>query len=161
MSGKPQIISNETTYTHASVCEIYRYSKNRNGDDTVLQINLKTHTVKNGNKVLMKNGIPKHGFTLSTEPISFQKIEELYQIYKHSVPDDVHRKTYFKALAYEEMTDHDLTYGANREKSRTDLELTLLAGILNGSLTWPDATKWFWQSETDKDLVLLREWFIS
>lgn len=128
----------------------------------MLVIDMKTHTVTNGKKTLIKNGKPQNGFQISTEPVSFSQLEELYQTYKHSVPDGLyHKRNYFKALPFEQLSEKDLIQGANREKSRETLEMALITGILNGSLVWPDDTKWFWQSSSDKDFILLKDWFVT
>ena len=126
----------------------------------MLTINLETKTLKKGKTTLILNGTPQRGYQLSTEPITFEILEALYQEYKHSVPNGVkYKRPYFKALDYEELSTEDLITGANRTKAKEKLELTLLTGILNGSLKWPDESKWFWQSENDKDFVILKKWF--
>lgn len=88
------------------------------------------------------------------------KIE--YNDYKYSVPSErseSHRKNYFKALPYEQLDDHELCYGMHREKARFYLEFRVLRGIVDGVLVWQkDWGNWFWQSDTDKGFVILREW---
>ena len=94
--------------------------------------------------------------------ISFELLETLYTIYKHSVPNGIkYKKTYFKALTYDELSTEDLILGANRQTSKENLEIAIISGVLNGSLVWPDETKWFWQSENDKDFILLRKWITT
>lgn len=125
----------------------------------MLQINLDTKTIKNGKMYLLKNGIPMNGYKINENPITFELLETLYTIYKHSVPNGIkYKKTYFKALTYDELSTEDLILGANRQTSKENLELAIISGVLNGSLIWPDETKWFWQSENDKDFILLRKW---
>lgn len=89
-------------------------------------------------------------------------IERRYNDYKHSVPSErseSHRRTYFKALPENELTDEDMMYGQSREFARFELETFVLAMIMCGALTWnPSWGSWFWQSQKDKDLVILREW---
>lgn len=126
----------------------------------MLIVNLDTHTLKKNKKILIQNGIPQNNYKIDPILITFEKLEELYQAYKHSVPDKIkHKHQYFKALDYEKLTTKDLITGENRSKTKEILETTLLTGILNGSLKWPDESKWFWQSETDKDFILLKKWF--
>lgn len=88
------------------------------------------------------------------------KIE--YNDYKYSVPSERSEKrqrNYFKALPYEELNDDELCYGMRREKARFILEFHILKAIVDGLLTWQDDWgSWFWQSDTDKDFVILREW---
>ena len=52
-----------------------------------------------------------------------------------------------------------MLYGERRDKAQIELELYILCQILNG-LEWHPETmgRWFWQSKTDKDLILLRQW---
>lgn len=89
-------------------------------------------------------------------------IETFYHAYKHSIPSErsEHRqRNYFKALPYEELNDAELCFGEHRETARFRLEFLILRAIIDGRLTWqPNWGNWFWQSEHDKDLVILREW---
>lgn len=91
-----------------------------------------------------------------------REIEEYYESYKRSVPSERSEKrqrNYFKALPYEQLTDKELCYGMHRETARFELEFYVLAAIISGAFTWQDDWgTWFWQSDTDKDLVILREW---
>lgn len=123
-------------------------------------IDLKTKSVKRGKTYLIKNGKPISNFKIRTSPVTFSEIEDLYETYKYSVPDGTRSKRpYFYALGPEQIPTIKMINGANRQKAKEDLELTLLMGILNKSLKWPNQKQWFWQSEKDKDLILLREWF--
>lgn len=90
-------------------------------------------------------------------------VEELYGKYKHSIPTEKtesQRRPYFKALAEGELSDDDMLYGERRDVAQARLEAYILCAVLDGSLTWDEEFmgKWFWQSEQDKDLVLLRSW---
>lgn len=90
------------------------------------------------------------------------EIEVLYSKYKYSVPSErseSRKRNYFKALPYEQLTDAMLVYGEHREVARFDLEFFVLRALQLGALVWFDAWgTWFWQSDKDKDLVILREW---
>lgn len=92
----------------------------------------------------------------------FTSVEELYRRYKHSIPSErsqskSHR--YFTALPEKSLEDEAMLYGERRDKAQIELELYVLCQILGG-LEWNPETmgKWFWKSETDKDLVILRNW---
>lgn len=91
-----------------------------------------------------------------------ESIEILYHEYKHSVPSpsSEHRQhTYFKALPYEQITTWDLCYREHREVARFKLEFFVLKAIMEKRLVWHDDWgSWFWQSDDDKDLIILREW---
>lgn len=94
---------------------------------------------------------------------ALMSIEDFYEAYKHSVPSERSerkRKRYFKALYEHELSDEDMAYGVPRDEAQMILELIVLGYILNGSLVWDEDVmgKWFWQSNKDKDLVILRQW---
>lgn len=102
-----------------------------------------------------------NGYEISQEPISFEMLEQLYKDYKHSVPCGTHvGKPYFKALSYDKLSSHDLVYGVNRQIAKERLEMAIITGVLNKSLLWTDNEKWFWQSEQDKDFVILKKWIM-
>lgn len=107
----------------------------------------------NGRKVDFEDGI-------KTE-FSFQKLENLYRRYKHSLPgerDDV-RRSYFIALKEEDLDDEDILYGERRQIAKFRLEFYVLCAIVSGALKWDeDWGSWFWQSQNDKSLVILRSW---
>ena len=52
-----------------------------------------------------------------------------------------------------------MMYGERRDKAQIRLELYVLCLLING-LKWDSGKmgNWFWQSETDKDLVILKKW---
>ena len=93
-----------------------------------------------------------------------RKLEQLYKRYKYSLPSersDNKRRHYFKALPMEEITDEQLIVAERREVSQAALEGFVLCMIVSGQLVWDEDImqgKWFWQSKTDPDLVLLRSW---
>ena len=88
-------------------------------------------------------------------PVCAETIEQLYDVYKHSIPSEktMGRVPRFKALPESELTDDDMFYGVPREQAEKDLEKAL-----KGFAMPPDAGSWFWQSENDKDLVVLKSW---
>ncbi len=90
-----------------------------------------------------------------------EELEKLYLTFKRSYPSErsgYHLHDYFKALTAEEMTDAELVNGVERTYARASLEGFFLCWVLNGSLKWEDDSKWFWQSPTEPDLVILKEW---
>ena len=86
-------------------------------------------------------------------------IESLYYEYKHSVPsENSNKKSYFKALSVDELTDAELAY--NKARDFCDAMLTgyvLLASLANW-ISWEFGDKWFWQSLEDKNLIILKDW---
>ena len=92
---------------------------------------------------------------------SFEKLENLYRRYKHSLPGerDQVKKCYFTALKEEDLSDDDVLYGERRQIAKFRLEFYVLSAIVSGALKWnEDWGNWFWQSENDKSLVILRSW---
>lgn len=90
-------------------------------------------------------------------------IEELYSKYKTSIPSersDGKRRQYFKALPVDKLTDAQMVYGERREVARAALEGFILCATLSGNLSWEDfgTYGWFWQSQNDTDLVILKSW---
>lgn len=91
-------------------------------------------------------------------------VEQLYIRYKYSLPSersDSKRRHYFKALPMGELTDEQLMVAERREVVCAALEGFVLCMILSGQLVWDEDImegKWFYQSKTDPDLVLLRSW---
>ena len=101
---------------------------------------------------------------LDVGPGVLETIENLYRIYKRSVPGErSNRKeksvTQFRALPFDELSDDDVLYGARREEAQYDLEAFVLFTVLSGQLKWNDKWgTWFWKSGKDRDLVLLKNW---
>ncbi len=153
-----------TTYTPASLATLAGLHAARG--ETV-EVNLPARTLRIGRKTLIDATYPDTAEHASVTPEeALRNIEELYAIYKHSIPSErsrSRRTSYFKALPEEELDAEDLTYGTGREQARAELETTLLLRILDGSLTWEGITQgqahhWFWKSPADPDLILLRDW---
>ena len=92
------------------------------------------------------------------------ELEVLYRVYKYSLPSersDNKRRKYFKALPIEEIADEQLMIAERREYSRAVLEGFVLCMIVSGQLVWDEEImngKWFWQSDIEPDLVVLRSW---
>ena len=88
-------------------------------------------------------------------PVCVETVEELYDIYKHSIPSEktMHKVSRFKALLESELSNDDMLYGVPREQAEKDLE-----DALRGFVMPEDAGTYFWQSPNDPDLVVLRSW---
>lgn len=117
----------------------------------------------NGNYII-KDG--KYDGCLGIPEVSsvLVEIDTLYYAYRHSVPterSESKRKCYFRALSESELSDEDMMYGEQRDIAQVKLELFVLGVILNKSLKWNDfaENKWFWQSQENHSLILLKEWF--
>ena len=94
--------------------------------------------------------------------VMLREIEGYYQQYKYSIPSEraqSHRRSYFKALPEEQLSDQDMLYGVSREVARRQLEVFVLLMLYDGQLRWHNKWgSWFWQSPNDKDLIILRSW---
>lgn len=137
-------------------------------DGEPFHINFEKRSMKVGRNYLIKDG----KFDESKELISgtydtktmLDAIEELYKEYKYSLPSersDNKRRKYFKALPMEELTDEQLMVAERREITQAALEAFVLCMIVNGQLIWDEDVmqgKWFYESKTDPDLVLLKSW---
>ena len=67
------------------------------------------------------------------------RLTDAYETYKHSIPSeqsDRHRKSYFKALPYEQLSDDAILYGEPRELARCKLELVFYTDAFYGCRYW-------------------------
>lgn len=133
-------------------------------------IDFEKRTMKVGNDFLIKNGefdndrkLMKMDEDLHELEDVIKHIEHIYPFYKLSIPSERNsskRKKYFKALPIDELDDERLLCAGRREVEQARLEGFILCSILSGKFQW-DASKlgkWFWQSKSDPDLVILRSW---
>ena len=150
---------------------IYLELIERVSDGESFHINFEKRNMKVGKDYLIKDGEfdeTKELFPKLYEAYdlygALHMIRELYKNYKYSLPSersDNKRRKYFKALPMEEITDEQLMVAERREVSRAALEGLVLCLIVSGQLVWDEEVmngKWFWQSKTDPDLIVLRSW---
>lgn len=126
-------------------------------------VDFEQRNLKVNGKYIIKNGEYEGSLgVFCYEQDAIEWLEEKYRIYKYSTPNEASekkRKTYFKALEYEELSDDDILYGVSRNYAKCDLELLLLCLVLSGIFTWnEDMGNWFWQSKNEPDFVILRKW---
>lgn len=91
-----------------------------------------------------------------------EQMEYVYGLYKHSIPtekSDNDRHPHFKALDASELSDDDWVHGLKRDLLKAVLESFVLCAYVHGLLDGLFDGKYFWQSEKDKDLVILADWF--
>ena len=103
------------------------------------------------------------GIAATDEATALRMLEEAFAAYERSVPEHSARdkSRWFHACDEDEMSGEELVGGDDRPVARCRLEVTMLACILNGSLTKHGDQmqgKWFWQSEKHRQLVVLAEW---
>lgn len=117
------------------------------------------YIIRNGESSIPFANICPKDYSL---PIVLDEIEHRYEVFLHSVPSERsenHRRSYFKALPEEELSDEDMMYGEQREYARFELEFCVLWVIIHGVLTWQQEWgSWFWQSPNFPSLVILRDW---
>lgn len=133
-------------------------------DGAKFKINFQSRSLKLNGKFVIQDGLYEGelGIPVYGENEFFAKVEELYSVYKCSVPSERSEsksRQYFIALPEKDLSDDALLYGECRDKAQIELELFILCQLVNG-FTWnPEKFgKWFWQSKADKDLVILRKW---
>lgn len=128
------------------------------------KVDFQTRSLKVNGKYVIRDGSYEGalGVPHCSEEEFFSKAEELYRRYKHSIPSERSESTsrrYFMALPERELSDDDMLYGERRDKSQIELELFILCQLLGGFKWNPEKFgRWFWQSQEDKDLVILRQW---
>ena len=147
---------------------IYEELIKRVSEGEPFYVNFKNRALKIGKKFVIADGV----YDDSRELIAYayDKIESLlgvidnlYCNYKYSLPSersDSKRRQYFKALSVEELTDMQMATGERREVARARLEGFILCMVVNKKFVWDEQMmgKWFYQSKTDSDLVILRDW---
>lgn len=86
--------------------------------------------------------------------VGIEELEGLYACFKHSIPSERSEShvSRFYAIPESEMSDDDMLYGMPREQAERELEKALRG------FSMPEGSGWFWQSEHDRDLVVLRSW---
>lgn len=150
---------------------IYEELIDRVSDGESFHIDFEKRNMKVGNDYLIKDGEFDESKELTSPVFKQNCLEDIlqgvlqrYRSYKISLPSersDNKRRKYFKALPMEEITDEQLIVAERREVSQAALEGFVLCMIVSGQLVWDEDImqgKWFYQSKTDPDLVLLRSW---
>lgn len=135
-------------------------------------IDLQKRNLKVNKKWIMKEGVFEQleerelfGKLNIYEVDILSHIEELYHQYKYSLPSessDKRRRTYFKALTVDDLSDAEMVLGERRDVAQFKLELFILFSILEHAFEWDEDRmgKWFWQSNKDSDLVILKQWIM-
>lgn len=147
---------------------IYEELIKRVSEGETFYVNFKNRALKIGNKFVIADGVYDNSRELIACPYQDPKslldvIDNLYCNYKYSLPSersDSKRRTYFKALSVDELTDMQMATGERREVAQARLEGFILCMILNGKFQWDEEKlgKWFYQSKIDPDLIILRDW---
>ena len=147
----------------------------KSGFADLLFFNLKTKTIKNGNTVLVENGVivPQtirlnDGRILELEDDwgldktdFYQGLEERYEKYYLSVPSKVDRfvRANFIAKNYDKMTFKEIMNPSsnNRNLARYELEWFVMANAVKGNIPWNEE-HWYWQSKEFPRLIIYKEY---
>ena len=149
---------------------IYEELIKRVSEGETFHIDFEKQTMKIGKQKIIDNGVYDEDRILIDDVDDIFdtlevlcSIKYLYHKYKHSLPSersDSKRQKYFKALSVDEISDEQLMCAERREVAQCKLEGFILCMVIMGKFTWLEDImgKWFWQSQNDADLVILRSW---
>ena len=86
-----------------------------------------------------------------------ERMLELFENYKYSVPSAKADSKYFFALDESHLSTKQLAENEHRYIARAKLEIYVLGLIINNK--WDFGDKWYWQSNIEPKLVLFKKWF--
>ena len=122
-------------------------------------IDLRKHSIKLGKQYLIKEGVVQNGYNIELSDYDpYKVIEEYYELFKNSRPDKNFRKSYFKAKKEEELTDREFIEGVDRSVAQAMLEGYIVCAVVANRMYWKNPSHWYWVSEKDNDLILLKGW---
>ncbi len=132
-------------------------------------VDFENKTLKVDGKEIVKDGeydTSKFDSLIDKPADAMREAEALYLSYKYSYPSESDarksKRAYFKALTYDEMTDKEMIVAEPRNIAQARLEGFILLATLAGYLTWDNSYgTWFWQSQTEPDLVILKKWIAA
>jgi len=132
-----------------------------------IHVDLENKNIRICKQLVIENGTPIQNKVIVGEDVyecdelinEQLDIDELYKQYKYSLPSERDgKKHYFKALSADLLTDAQMVYGMSRLEARIRLEVYVMFAALKGWLTMTSPEHWFWQSEKDRDFVILEKW---
>ena len=93
----------------------------------------------------------------------YAEIERLYAQYKRSVPNrhECLNRGYFKALSSDALTMAELIENQPRVEARYALEGFIVLASAAGLIPWTNPRYFFWQSTTDPDCIIYRDWIMK
>lgn len=140
--------------------ELYDEIINSVASGSVFNVDLKKKILQ-----LDKNNIPLDNISvnISSSEDMLSTIHKLFERYKYSVPSERSegkRRRYFKALKLSEIDYDDFMFGEGRDTAQIKLELYVLLSSIYYKNFWEEIFKerFFYQSDKDKDLIILRDW---
>ena len=89
-------------------------------------------------------------------------VSMLYELYKYSIPDKKwnDRKSVFKALPIELISEEDMVTNHPRYLACAVLEGYILLASLQGWLKWEREEHWYWVNKYDRECIVLKQWVI-
>lgn len=141
----------------------------KKGDKEIV-VDLKKKNLKVDKKYLVKEGTNYSEWLFFSKKDkeelknkAWQKVEELYELYKYSVPQGRkgENSKYFEALEYNELSVKDLLANKSRYEAKMELELFILLASIARVLKWDNDRHWFYQGKMDKELVVLKDWVVK
>lgn len=89
-------------------------------------------------------------------------VRMLYELYKYSIPDKKwnDRKSVFKALPIELISEEDMVTNHPRYMACAVLEGYILLASLQGWLKWEKEDHWYWVNKYDRECIVLKQWVI-
>ena len=140
--------------------ELYDEIINSVSSGSVFNVDLKKKVLQ-----LDKNNIPLDNINvnISSSEDMLSTIHKLFERYKYSVPSERSegkRRRYFKALKLSEIEYDDFMFGEGRDTAQIKLELYVLLSSIYYKNFWEEIFKeqFFYQSDKDKDLIILKDW---
>ena len=151
----------------------------------LMTFNLKDKTIKNGKTVILERGERKcemvelingDKYELLDELISetdlleygienckenpYEVIQFLFDRFKTSVPSEHsgYGRFNFYCKSADELTMKEMVNGTSRLEAYYMLEAYVMLASLSGWIDWKEPNHYFWQSPTDKKLILYRNW---
>ena len=140
--------------------ELYDEIINSVSSGSVFNVDLKKKVLQ-----LDKNNVPLDNINvnISSSEDMLSTIHKLFERYKYSVPSERSegkRRRYFKALKLSEIEYDDFMFGEGRDTAQIKLELYVLLSSIYHKDFWQEIFKeqFFYQSDKDKDLIILKDW---
>lgn len=140
--------------------ELYDEIINSVSSGSVFNVDLKKKALQ-----LDKNNVPLDNINvnISSSEDMLSTIHKLFERYKYSVPSERSegkRRRYFKALKLSEIEYDDFMFGEGRDTAQIKLELYVLLSSIYYKNYWEEIFKeqFFYQSDKDKDLIILKDW---
>ena len=95
---------------------------------------------------------------LNRSNVNVSMIESAYERYYYSLPGEKDDSRFFYALPADELTDEQMVTSMRRQEAKMILECLVFC-VCREVKPWFEG--WFWRSDQNKNLVILRDWFVN